>query len=76
MVGMAIFERSKTKFSTEFSYRQVLIHAPEPAGWHVSKRTALLLAPDAPHSRLVSAFKEVVRGVIESELDHIRPCRG
>lgn len=38
-------------------------------------RLALLLAPDAPHSRLVSAFKEVVRGVIESELDHIRPYR-
>ncbi|WPH23408.1 LysR substrate-binding domain-containing protein [Variovorax paradoxus] len=48
------------------------VRAFKPA---ITVRLALLLAPDAPHSRLVSAFKEVVREVIESELDHIRPYR-
>jgi DNA-binding transcriptional LysR family regulator len=38
-------------------------------------RLALLLAPNAPNSRLVAAFKEAVRGVIESELAHIHPYR-
>lgn len=39
----------------------------------ISVRLAILLAPDAPNSRLVAAFKEAVRTVIESELGHIRP---
>lgn len=41
----------------------------------IAVRLAILLAPDAPGSRLVSAFKDVVRGVIETELDHVRPYR-
>lgn len=41
----------------------------------ITVRLAILLAPDAPGSRLVSTFKDAVRGVIDSELDHIRPYR-
>jgi DNA-binding transcriptional LysR family regulator len=48
------------------------VRAFKPA---IAVRLAILLAPDAPGSRLVSAFKDAVRGIVESELDHIRPYR-
>ncbi|WP_296723759.1 LysR substrate-binding domain-containing protein [Variovorax sp.] len=38
-------------------------------------RLALLLPPDAPDSRLVSAFADQVRAVIASDLEVIRPYR-
>lgn len=41
----------------------------------ITVRLAILLPPDAPHSRLVATFRERVCQVIESELGHIRPYR-
>ena len=41
----------------------------------ITVRLAVLLPPDAPDSRLVAAFMDRVRNVIDSELDHIRPYR-
>ena len=41
----------------------------------ITVRLAILLPPDAPHSRLVAAFANHVRGVIDSALEHVRPYR-
>lgn len=41
----------------------------------ITVRLASLLPPDAPHSRLIAAFRERIGEAIESELQHIRPYR-
>ena len=41
----------------------------------ITVRLAILLPPDAPHSRLAAVFSDRVRRVIDAELAHIQPYR-